>query len=51
MVEDEVGKDASKKGTTSTNVVVQAFAPTLGNLHTVAAKDRTLPGRQDAAMD
>jgi hypothetical protein len=45
----EVGKDASKKGTTSTDAVVQAFAPTLNNLHTTATRDPTLPGRQGAA--
>ena len=46
----EVGKDASKKGTTSANVVVQAFASTSSNLHTVAAGVPTPPGRQGAAM-
>jgi hypothetical protein len=45
----EVGKDASKKGTTSVDVVVQAFAPTSSNPHTIAARDPTLPGRMDAA--
>jgi hypothetical protein len=50
MVGGEVGKDASKKGTTSTDVVVQAFAPTSSNLHTVAARDPILPGKQGAVM-
>jgi hypothetical protein len=45
----EVGKDASKKGTTSADAVVQAFAPTSNNLHTAATKDPTLPGRKGAA--
>jgi hypothetical protein len=40
----EVGKDA-----TSTDAVVQAFAPISNNLHTAATRDPTLQGRQGAA--
>jgi hypothetical protein len=47
MAGGEVGKDASKEGTTSADVVVfQAFAPTSSNLHTLAAEDGTLQRRQ-----
>jgi hypothetical protein len=35
----------------SANIVIHAFAPTSSNLHIVAARDRTLPGRQGVAMD
>ena len=43
MVGGEVGKDASKKGTASASVVVQAFAPTSSNL--------ALPGRLGSVTD
>jgi hypothetical protein len=45
MVGGEIGKDTSKEGMTSADVVVQAFAPTVSNLHTVATRDLTLPRR------
>jgi hypothetical protein len=38
-VGEEVEKDASKEGTTSADIIVQAFTPTSRNLHTVTARD------------
>jgi len=39
MMEEDAKKDASKKGTASAVVVVQAFALTSNNLYTAAARD------------
>ena len=50
-VEEEVEKDAFKKGTTSADVVVHAFAPTSDHLHTIAARGPTLPGGRVRRLD
>jgi hypothetical protein len=34
----EVGKDASNMVTVSADIVIQAFAPTSSNLHTIATR-------------